>query len=173
MKRQEGQGLVEYALILVLVAIVIIAVLLLVGPVLGNIMSTVSGEVKYADPDSVVHVLDEADTALAQLRADLDEAECFRAGPVIRFAYQLKIEKITSVRDQAFQTASTSVLWPVRPSTKWTAQAMQGSNECTVRRTSRGCSGSATSVPINASSHGPRWSRASRGEPFQVVGTTA
>ncbi len=39
--REEGQGLVEYALILVLVAIVVIAILLLLGPVVGNVFSTV------------------------------------------------------------------------------------------------------------------------------------
>ena len=39
--RGEGQGLVEYALILVLVAIVVIAVLLLVGPYVGNVFSGV------------------------------------------------------------------------------------------------------------------------------------
>jgi pilus assembly protein Flp/PilA len=39
--REEGQGLVEYALILVLVAIVVIAVLLLLGPVVGNVFSNV------------------------------------------------------------------------------------------------------------------------------------
>ena len=39
--RQEGQGLVEYALILVLVAIVVIAVLLLLGPAIGNVFSTI------------------------------------------------------------------------------------------------------------------------------------
>ena len=38
---EEGQGLVEYALILVLVAIVVIAILLLVGPVVGNVFSTI------------------------------------------------------------------------------------------------------------------------------------
>ena len=40
-RREEGQGLVEYALILVLVAIVVIAILLLLGPVVGNVVSTV------------------------------------------------------------------------------------------------------------------------------------
>lgn len=40
-QREEGQGLVEYALILVLVAIVVIAILLLLGPVVGNVFSTV------------------------------------------------------------------------------------------------------------------------------------
>jgi pilus assembly protein Flp/PilA len=37
--REQGQGLVEYALILVLVAIVVIAILLLLGPVVGNVFS--------------------------------------------------------------------------------------------------------------------------------------
>ena len=39
--REEGQGLVEYALILVLVAIVVIAILLLVGPAIGNVFSQI------------------------------------------------------------------------------------------------------------------------------------
>jgi pilus assembly protein Flp/PilA len=39
--REEGQGLVEYALILVLVAIVVIAILLLVGPAIGDVFSTI------------------------------------------------------------------------------------------------------------------------------------
>jgi pilus assembly protein Flp/PilA len=39
--REEGQGLVEYALILVLIAIVVIAILLLVGPAVGNVFSTI------------------------------------------------------------------------------------------------------------------------------------
>ncbi len=39
--REEAQGLVEYALILVLVAIVVIAILLLMGPVIGNVFSNI------------------------------------------------------------------------------------------------------------------------------------
>jgi pilus assembly protein Flp/PilA len=39
--REEGQGLVEYALILVLVAIVVIAILLLVGPAIGDVFSEI------------------------------------------------------------------------------------------------------------------------------------
>ncbi len=39
--REEGQGLVEYALILVLVAVVVIAILTLLGPVIGNVFSTI------------------------------------------------------------------------------------------------------------------------------------
>ncbi|MEQ8675168.1 MAG: hypothetical protein RLP44_20695 [Aggregatilineales bacterium] len=53
---EEGQGLVEYALILVLVAVVVIVVLLLMGPAIGNVFSeildVVQGEVVAQDsPD--------------------------------------------------------------------------------------------------------------------------
>ena len=40
--KQKGQGLVEYALILVLVAIVVIAVLTLLGPLIANIFTKVN-----------------------------------------------------------------------------------------------------------------------------------
>ena len=40
--KEKGQGLVEYALILVLVAIVVIAVLMLLGPMIGDTFSTIS-----------------------------------------------------------------------------------------------------------------------------------
>ena len=36
---EKGQGLVEYAIILALIAIVVIAVMLLAGPVIGNVFS--------------------------------------------------------------------------------------------------------------------------------------
>ena len=39
--REEGQGLVEYALILVLVAVIVIAILLLLGPIIGNVFSNI------------------------------------------------------------------------------------------------------------------------------------
>jgi len=39
--REEGQGLVEYALILVLVAVVVIAILTLLGPQIGNVFSRI------------------------------------------------------------------------------------------------------------------------------------
>ena len=42
---EEGQGLVEYALILVLVAIVVIAILALVGPAVGNVFSNIIGSI--------------------------------------------------------------------------------------------------------------------------------
>ncbi len=40
--KQTGQGLVEYALILVLVAIVVIAALMILGPLVGNVFSTIN-----------------------------------------------------------------------------------------------------------------------------------
>ena len=39
--REEGQGLVEYALILVLVAVVVIGVLTILGPAIGDIFSSI------------------------------------------------------------------------------------------------------------------------------------
>jgi pilus assembly protein Flp/PilA len=42
MPREEGQGLVEYALILVLVAIVSIAILLILGPTIANVFSRIT-----------------------------------------------------------------------------------------------------------------------------------
>ncbi len=38
-QKERGQGLVEYALILVLVAVIVIGVLTLLGPQIGNIFS--------------------------------------------------------------------------------------------------------------------------------------
>ena len=37
--KEKGQGLVEYALILVLVAAVVIVILALLGPAIGNVFS--------------------------------------------------------------------------------------------------------------------------------------
>jgi pilus assembly protein Flp/PilA len=41
-KKEKGQGLVEYALILVLVAIVVIAALMIMGPMIGNTFSKIN-----------------------------------------------------------------------------------------------------------------------------------
>jgi len=40
-KSRSGQGLVEYALILVLIAVVVIAILVLLGPQIGNVFSNI------------------------------------------------------------------------------------------------------------------------------------
>ncbi len=40
--QEKGQGLVEYAIILVLVAVLVIAVMRLLGPKVGNTYSTIN-----------------------------------------------------------------------------------------------------------------------------------
>ena len=40
--KEKGQGLVEYALILVLVAIVVIAALMILGPIIGGVFSKIN-----------------------------------------------------------------------------------------------------------------------------------
>jgi pilus assembly protein Flp/PilA len=42
--RERGQGLVEYALILVLVSVVVIAVLLILGPIIGNVFTKINSD---------------------------------------------------------------------------------------------------------------------------------
>ncbi len=46
--REEGQGLVEYALILVLIAIVVVAVVALLGPTVGNVFTQIVNEFERA-----------------------------------------------------------------------------------------------------------------------------
>lgn len=41
-RKEKGQGLVEYALIIVLVSIVVIAALTLLGPQISNIFNSIS-----------------------------------------------------------------------------------------------------------------------------------
>ncbi len=43
--KERGQGLVEYALILVLVAIVVIAALMILGPLIGKVFSTINDSI--------------------------------------------------------------------------------------------------------------------------------
>jgi len=40
--REDGQGLVEYAFLLVLIAMIVIAVLLILGPTIGNVFSNLN-----------------------------------------------------------------------------------------------------------------------------------
>jgi len=48
LSREEGQGLVEYALILVLVAIIVIAILMVLGPQIGNVFSRITSGLQTA-----------------------------------------------------------------------------------------------------------------------------
>ena len=45
--REEGQGLVEYALIILFIAIVIVAVLVIFGPTVGNMYSSIKEGVTW------------------------------------------------------------------------------------------------------------------------------
>jgi pilus assembly protein Flp/PilA len=40
--QERGQGLLEYAIILVLVAVIVIAIVRMLGPKVGNIFSTIN-----------------------------------------------------------------------------------------------------------------------------------
>ena len=40
--RERGQGLVEYAFLFLLIALIVIAVLLILGPVIGNVFSNMN-----------------------------------------------------------------------------------------------------------------------------------
>lgn len=57
MRDGRGQGLVEYALILVLVAIVVIATLLILGPSVGNVFSTLVDQLEsLSGPGAIASV---------------------------------------------------------------------------------------------------------------------
>lgn len=43
--QEKGQGLVEYAIILAFVAVVVIVVMRVIGPKVGNVFSTVNSEI--------------------------------------------------------------------------------------------------------------------------------
>jgi pilus assembly protein Flp/PilA len=47
---ERGQGLVEYALILVLIAVVVIAILVILGPAVANMYSRVTNGIAQANP---------------------------------------------------------------------------------------------------------------------------
>jgi pilus assembly protein Flp/PilA len=45
--KEKGQGLVEYALILVLIAVVVIVVLSIMGEQINNVFSTISSTMEF------------------------------------------------------------------------------------------------------------------------------
>ena len=57
-RKETGQGLVEYALILVLVAIVVIAVLMLLGPIIGSVFSSINDSLSGVSGTSISSVAD-------------------------------------------------------------------------------------------------------------------
>jgi pilus assembly protein Flp/PilA len=50
LKRQAGQGMVEYALILVLIAVVVIVILTVVGKQVNNVFSNISCGLAQCNP---------------------------------------------------------------------------------------------------------------------------
>ena len=52
-KLEEGQGLVEYALILFLVAVVVIAILILLGPQIGSVFKCRHQRTERADTRTI------------------------------------------------------------------------------------------------------------------------
>ena len=48
--KEKGQGLVEYALILVLIAVVVIAILVILGPRIANVFSEISNQMGTVSP---------------------------------------------------------------------------------------------------------------------------
>lgn len=70
-KREDGQGLVEYALILVLVAVVVIVVLSLVGPAVGNIFSEVVGALEGGASGNIANVAEDDSSGPTCLNTNL------------------------------------------------------------------------------------------------------
>ena len=48
--KEKGQGMVEYALVLALVSVVVITVLMILGPAIGNVFTTINGELMKIPP---------------------------------------------------------------------------------------------------------------------------
>ena len=43
---ERGQGLVEYAFLIVLIAMIVLAVLILLGPIIGNVFTKLNSNLK-------------------------------------------------------------------------------------------------------------------------------
>lgn len=70
-RSEDGQGLVEYALILVLIALVVIVVLALLGPEIGNVFSRIVDRIGVLDEEGNGDDDDENDVVVIT-RADYD-----------------------------------------------------------------------------------------------------
>ena len=52
-KKEEGAGLAEYALLLVLIAVVCIAALQILGPQIASAFTTIAGHLGYVAPQEI------------------------------------------------------------------------------------------------------------------------
>ncbi len=84
---EKGQGLIEYALILVLVAVVVIAILLLLGPVIGNVFSNIVRNLERTGVieggDVVVITKATYDSVKKELHLDATSDGSFQVGVVL------------------------------------------------------------------------------------------
>lgn len=90
-KREKGQGLVEYALILVLVAVVVIVVLGILGPTIGNVFSNVLAVLRNPSASA---------SSCATVPTDCGYTAC---------AIDLQVCNITGTRDVAWGANSTFI----------------------------------------------------------------
>ena len=60
-RKEVGQGLVEYALVLTMVSIVVIATLILLGPKVGNVFSQVAAALGVTDTGSSIVAITKSD----------------------------------------------------------------------------------------------------------------
>lgn len=61
-KTNRGQGLVEYAILIAFVAVIVIAVIRLIGPKVGNTFSTINASLGQSSGEDFVHVANEGET---------------------------------------------------------------------------------------------------------------
>jgi len=67
---EKGQGLAEYALILTLVSVVVIVILAILGPAVGNVFSNIVASLEQTSSGSDVVVITRADYASSELHID-------------------------------------------------------------------------------------------------------
>ena len=104
-QQEGGQGLVEYALILVLVAVVVIAVLTLLGPQVGNVFSRVVNGLGVVDSSGGSG----GGGGNPSPTANLITVTAFRSGGDVVVQVQVTgTVNITAVDSQSGKTASMS-----------------------------------------------------------------
>ena len=120
---QQGQGLVEYALILVLVAIVVIAILLLLGPVIGNVFSEVTQALQ--DPASL---LGSGPIESISVSRAGDSVHVFVTVSESALAAAWRTSGASSSKAAVRACSATAFFGPIRPSTSATARRTLGSS---------------------------------------------
>jgi pilus assembly protein Flp/PilA len=136
-QQAAGQGLVEYALILVLVAVIVIAILTLLGPQVGNVFSRVVNGL------GVVASSGGGGGAPPPAPADVTSVNTLRGGPDVVVLIEVSAAtNVTVVDSQSGKTASTSC----DPTCNVTLSAV-GPNPGTVTVTADGGSSLSASYP--------------------------